>query len=185
MNGGQAVSLSGAGSYGLALPVKPETGNYTISFDVKLNSSTKHTPFIFMGNYDGDTLLGDDSNAEWISIAPQAWQETLSSGPMVWSRNVPGGSSWIDLVPSVKDSLTLNEWHNVTVSVSGASATVYVDKVKAGQGGIADIINDTTRMYLGVNYWDTPLDGAVDNLRLYNSTLSEKQVNLIGESTTE
>lgn len=185
MNGGQAVSLSGAGSYGLALPVKPETGNYTISFDVKLNSSTKHTPFIFMGNYDGDTLLGDDSNAQWISIAPQAWQETLSSGPMVWSRNVPGGSSWIDLVPSVKDSLTLNEWHNVTVSVSGASATVYVDKVKVGQGGIADIINDTTRMYLGVNYWDTPLDGAVDNLRLYNSTLSEKQVNLIGESTTE
>lgn len=177
-DGGQAVAFSGNGSYGLALPGKLESRNYTISFDVKLNSSVKYMPFVFIGNFNGDVLKGGDADAQWISIAPQAWQETLSTGPMIWSRNIPNGNEWIDLVPSVKNSISLNEWHNMTVAANGGSASIYVDKVKVGEGSIADIVDGTTRLFVGVNDWDTPLDGAVDNLRIYNETLTAAQVAL-------
>ncbi len=123
-------------------------------------------------------LKGSDADAQWISIAPQAIQETLSKGPMVWSRNVPAGDIWIDFVPSVQNSLSLNEWHNVTVTANGRSASIYVDKVKVGEGNIADIVDGTTRVFVGVNNWDTPLYGAVDNLRIYNETLTAAQVAL-------
>lgn len=177
-DGGQAIEFSGEGSYGLSLPVKPAGSEYTISFDVKLNSSAMYSPFIFLGNYDGDTLKGGDENAQWISIAPQGWQETLSTGPMIWSRNVPSGDTWVDLVPSVTNSVALNAWHIITVTAKGSSASIYVDGVKIADGKIANIIDDTTKVFVGVNDWDTPLDGAIDNLRIYDEALTSAQVAL-------
>ena len=184
-NGTKAIEFTGTGSYGLALPTKPDDGTYTISFDAFLNESTQYTPYIFIANYTGDTLKGGDEDAQWISIAPQAWQEDLANGPMIWSRNIPGGLSWGDLVPTVTNSVSTEAWHNVTVSVNGAAANVYVDHKLVGTGVIADIIDDTTRMFVGANAWDTPLNGAIDELYVYDEALTADQVKLIGAETTE
>jgi hypothetical protein len=178
---GKAIGFSGAGSNGIELSAVPTGSNYTISFDAKLNESTLHTPFVFLANYDGDTLKGGDDNAQWISIAPQGWMKTLTDGPMVWSRDVTGGNSWNDLYTSSNNSLSLDTWHNITVSATGATAVLYVDYTQIAEGNIANIIDATTKMYLGVNAWDTPLNGAIDNLKIYSSALSAKQVALLGE----
>lgn len=178
---GKAVEFTGEGSYGLELASAPTGSDYTISFDAKLNASTIYTPFIFLANYSGTTLKGDDTNAQWISISPQGWQSDLSSGPMVWSRDVTGGNSWNDLVPSTSNSLSLDTWHNITVSVTGTTAKVYVDKLNVGSGNIAAIIDSTTKVFVGVNNWNTPLNGVIDNIRIYDSALSAGQVQKIGE----
>lgn len=176
-DGGQAITFSGEGSYGLVLPAKPAGSEYTISFDAKLNASTKFTPFVFLGNYNGDVFMGG-TDAQWVSISAQGWQENLNNGPMVWSINLPEGQNYTDLVPSATGTLDLNEWHNVTVSARGTTASIYVDNVKVGEGPVTDIVNDTTKVFVGINDWDTPLNGAIDNLRIYNEALTFAQIAL-------
>ncbi|MGN0162771.1 MAG: family 43 glycosylhydrolase [Candidatus Ornithomonoglobus sp.] len=178
---GQAVVFEGSGSYGLKIPYKLTSNNYTISFDVKLNTSAKFSPFVFIANFDGEALKGSDENAQWISIAPQGWQESLNDGPMIWSRDVTGGNTWNDVYTTANKSMALDKWQNITVTVSGTTGTVYVDGTKITEGNIAAIVDDTTTIFLGVNDWDTPLDGAIDNLRIYNKALSASQVKMINE----
>ena len=177
----KAISFTGSGSYGVSLPIRPSGKSYTISFDAKITASTQYSPFVFMVNYDGAAIKGGDDNAQWISIAPQGWQGALSSGPMIWSRNVPGGAAWNDLYTAGNNSLTTGAWHNITVTANGTEGRLYVDKTLVATGAIANIIDNTTRFYLGVNAWDAPFNGAIDNLMLFNKTLSASQVALIGE----
>ncbi|MGN1115253.1 MAG: family 43 glycosylhydrolase, partial [Candidatus Ornithomonoglobus sp.] len=178
---GQAVVFEGSGSYGLKIPYKLTSNNYTISFDVKLNTSALFTPFVFIANFDGSALKGGDDNAQWISIAPQGWQASLNDGPMIWSRDVTGGNAWNDVFTAANNSMWLDKWQNITVTVSGTTGTVYVDGAKITEGNIAAIVDDTTTIFLGVNDWDAPLDGAIDNLRIYNKALSASQVKMINE----
>lgn len=177
---GKAVSFTGAGSYGVKLPSKL-TASWSMSFDAKLNASTKYTPFVFIANFDGDTIKGGDDNAQWISIAPQGWKDTLASGPMIWSRDVISGNAWNDIATDNNDKMSLNTWHNITVTASGTSGAIYVDGTKVAEGNIAAIVDDTTTIFLGVNNWDTPLNGAIDNLRIYDKALTAAQVKMINE----
>ena len=71
--------------------------------------------------------MGSDEDAQWISISPLGFQENLVDGPMVWSRNVPGGLAWNDLVRLGNDLLKKEVWTNVTVVADGAVGTIYVD----------------------------------------------------------
>lgn len=181
---GKAISFSGEGSYGVELPVKPSGKNYTISFDTKITASTTFTPMVFLMNYDSNgAAKTEDTNAQWISIASQGWKASISDGPMIWSRDVTGGNSWNDLVKDSNNSLaTDNQWHNVTVVATGATGKIYVDKALVAEGNLANIIDDTTKIFLAVNYWNTPFNGAIDNFILYNKALSAAQVAKIGVS---
>ncbi|MBQ7573080.1 MAG: family 43 glycosylhydrolase [Clostridia bacterium] len=180
-SGDKALKFSGAGSNGVMLDKVPQSSSYTISFDTKLDASTTFTPFILLVDYDGDNAKTGDTDAKWVSIAPQGWQATLDNGPMVWSRDVAGGNAWNDLYTADNKKFTLNAWHNVTVTAVGTAGTIYVDGTKIAEGNIADVIDGTTKMFVGVNFWDTPLNGAVDNIRIYNSALTAAQVKLINE----
>ena len=174
-----ALTFTGEGSNGVLLDSAPSGPNYTISFDAYLNASTIHTPFVFLADYDGETALSDDSNAKWVSIAPQGWQKTLDDGPMIWSRDVTGGNTWNDLYSAGNKKLSLDKWQNITVTADGTKGTIYVDGTKVAEGPIAGIIDGTTKMFVGVNFWNTPLNGSIDNIRIYNSTLTASQVKMI------
>lgn len=172
-----ALSFTGNGSYGVELPVKPAGSSYTISFDAYINNGTQYTPFVFIANFDeSGNLKGEDTNASWISIAPLGWQGTIDNGPMIWSRNVPGGSAWNDLYEANNNSLTIGEWHNITVTAKNSEGKLYVDGTLVASGNIADIVDDTTRVFLGVNAWDTPFNGAIDNFTLFDKVLSAGQI---------
>lgn len=173
---GKGVSFSGAGSDGIELNIKPTSKRYVLSFWMNVNVSTQYTPAIFIANFDSsDVIKGDDTNAQWISIATQGHKDSLDAGPMVWSRNVPGNASWNDLLASKTGALSLNAWHKIAVAADGATAGIYVDGVKVGSGPIADIIGEadtTTKLFLGVNNWDTPFNGIIDELKItsYDAT---------------
>lgn len=182
-DGDKALSFGGSGSGGVILDKAPESRQYTISFDVKLNQSTKYTPFILMADYYEDQTTAKilDTDAKWVSIAPQGWQETLTSGPMIWSRDVVGGNSWNDLYSANNNTMKLGEWQNITVTANGASGAIYVDGALVASGNIADVIDGTTKLFIGVNFWDTPLNGAVDNIKIYNRTLNDTEVAIIAQ----
>lgn len=177
----KALSFTGENSGGVVLDKAPDGSSYTISFDVKLNAATQFTPFILLMNYDGSTALTDDTNARWVSIAPMGWQSTLDDGPMIWSRDVTYGNAWNDIYTTGNKTMSLNSWHNITVTANNTAGTIYVDGKQTAAGAVANIIDDTTKIFVGVNFWDTPLNGAIDNIRIYNKTLTAAQVALINE----
>ncbi len=183
----KAISFTGEGSYGVALPtvVKPSGANYTVSFDANINAVTDSTSMIFWADYDGDTIKGGDTDARWISIAPKGHWLQLDDAPLVWSRDVTDAntdaSKFYALFGENNNKIPLNTWHTITVTASGTSGKVYVDGALVASGNIANIIDDTTKMFVGANAWDTPFNGAIDNLKLFNETLTDEQVKLLCE----
>ncbi len=177
----KALAFTGENSGGVMLDYAPTSKKYTISFDAKLNTSVQYSPFILMMDYSGNDALVGDTDAKWVSIAPQGWQKTLSSGPMIWSRDVANGNLWNDIAAEENNAMQLNKWQNITVTANGTSGKIYVDGSKIAEGTITDIINGTTKLFVGVNFWDTPLDGSIDNIRIFNSCLSEAQVKKLCE----
>lgn len=182
---GQAVAFYGFGD-AVKLPTAPKGSQYTISVDWYLKKTSQHTPGIFMVNLHEDgSIMGGDEDAQWISISPLGWKENLVDGPMVWSRNVPGGAVWNDLMRDGNGLAQLETWFNVTVVADGATATLYVDGSVVQEGPIADIVGEGTQLYLGVNAWDTVFNGYIDNLYIYDRCLSAEEVaSLAKESLT-
>ncbi len=178
-DGDLALSFSGAGSGGVMLDQVPASKQYTVSFDVKLNASTQYSPFLLMMDYNDGAALAGDTDAKWISIAPQGWQSTLSSGPMIWSRDVAGGNAWNDIYTADNNAMKLDTWQNITVTADGTAGAIFVDGKQVASGNITDIIDGSTKIFVGVNFWDTPLNGAIDNLVMYNRVLTNDEIQLI------
>ncbi|MDE7299304.1 MAG: hypothetical protein K2N94_10830 [Lachnospiraceae bacterium] len=181
---GQALVFDGLG--GAKLPVGPTSKQYTISSNWYIAKAVRYSPTIFLTNlYDNGILRGEDTDAQWISISPLGWRENIADGPMIWSRNVPGDKAWNDCTRDGNESITTGQWYNITVVADADSATIYVDGTLVTTGPIADIIDNTTALYLGVNNWDTPFNGLVDNLYVYDRCLSADEVaSLAKESLT-
>lgn len=173
---GQAVAFYGFGD-GVKLPTAPAGSQYTVSIDVYLKAASQYTPAIFMANFNEDgTVKGGDEDAQWISITPLGWQTDLVNGPMVWSRNVPGGAAWNDLWREGNGLAATETWFNLTLVADGAVGTLYVDGSVVAEGPVADIVGEGTQLYLGVNAWDAVFNGYMDNLYIYDRCLTADEV---------
>lgn len=162
----KAVVFTGADSYGLNLGKVITKSDYTIMFDMKVNEFTFGTPGLF---------IDVDGGSKWVS-APIGWQTDGTA--MIWSND----GSYLDCVTSHKSEA--GKWYNVVISVSGGHARVYVDGKFVGDGKIADSITANTNTYLAVNYWDTPFNGSINNLYVYDgSALNEYSIDVLRSET--
>ncbi|PFN99602.1 hypothetical protein COJ85_18970 [Bacillus sp. AFS076308] len=51
--------------------------------------------------------------------------------------------------------------------------------------GISDVFTGSTGVFtLGVNWWDTPFKGKMDELRIYETALTQEQVTQLANVTT-
>lgn len=173
---GQALAFYGFGD-GIKLPTAPAGSQYTVSITLYLKAASQYTPAIFIANFHEDgTVLGADEDAQWISISPLGWQTDLVNGPMVWSRNVPGGASWNDLWREGNGLASTENWFNLTLVADGAVGTLYVDGSVVAEGPVADIVGEGTQLYLGVNAWDAVFNGYMDNFYIYDRCLTADEV---------
>ena len=100
---------------------------------------------------------------------------------MIWSK---AGSSYTKT--SSTGVLSTDKWHQIAIAADGTNASIYIDGVKTGSGSVADIVTDSTDTYLGVNFWDTPFNGLIDDLYIYNgTTLSDNQIMALYEVTSK
>ncbi|MCH5212183.1 MAG: family 43 glycosylhydrolase [Oscillospiraceae bacterium] len=167
---GKAVKFTGDGGYGVNLGNIITKSNYTVSFRMKANAITVHTAGIFIDS-------GDAETQRWIS-APIGWK--TDNTLMVWSND----GSWVDMESSF--TAQTNTWYQITIAASGGTAKMYVDGNLIAEGRIANVITSDTTIYLGVNYWDTPFNGLIDDLYVYNgTTLSAAQAKMLYENTSK
>jgi arabinan endo-1,5-alpha-L-arabinosidase len=164
---GQALNLEGAS--GVRLP-DGLIGNYeyTVSFWIKPRVSTRFTP-AFFGAVDEQTDgAGNPFSTRWISLVPESWD----GNTMLWS----GSDRWFD--GSAGERIPQDAWTHVAFAVNRGVVSVYLNGVrKFSSGSIEDFFSrGSGHCALGVNYWDTPFNGLIDDLKIYEAALTAEEV---------
>lgn len=83
--------------------------------------------------------------------------------------------------------VTINEWHHIAVSYNAGSLTYYIDAVDDGTvGGYAATLSSFGDMGVGNRVGDTarPVDGILDEIRIYDTAMSQSEIETIMNSTS-
>lgn len=156
---GQAAVFDGAS--GIRLPNGLiSTNRYTVALWLKPAQLTAFST----------TFFGARSTDSWISFLPMG-HDFVAGASMLWS-----GTAWYDA--GLGMNLPVGRWSHVAFSVNNGAVQVYVDGVKRFSGSnFPNVFTTTGGVFaLGVNWWDTPYKGAMDDLRIYGAALSDADI---------
>lgn len=163
---GRAYQLTGSNGLKLDNPLTGE--EYTLSFWLKDDNAPAYTGAVF---------FCDDAhqNTQWISVTPSGWLGHL--GPMTWSFD---NGTYYDNYNNTAQ-MQQGVWTHITVTAKDGQATIYVNGNAICSGGIAQVASQVDNLFIGVNYWDTPIQGAMDELYLYGKAMSADEVQALYE----
>ncbi|MBY9080661.1 S-layer homology domain-containing protein [Paenibacillus sp. HN-1] len=153
---GQAAVFDGTS--GIRLPDGLIEGNvYSVSMWLDPAALTAYTT----------TFFGAQTTDSWISFLPASGEGKTK----LWS-----GTAWYDAETGI--AIPANQWTHVVFTVNNGSVKVYINGVEKFSGtGFPDIFkNASARFGLGVNYWDTPYQGKIDELKIYRKALTAVEV---------
>ncbi|QHT55362.1 family 43 glycosylhydrolase [Cellulomonas sp. H30R-01] len=156
---GQAAHLDGTS--GVRLPDGLVSGStWSASMWLRPQVLTPYTTAFFAAR---------DTNS-WVSVVPRG-HDGVGGSTMVWS-----GAQWYDAGTGTQ--IPVGEWSHVAVTVDGGDVVVYVDGEARYTGtGFPDLLTTTTGAFaLGVNWWDTPFQGDVDEVSVWSSALTPTEV---------
>ena len=163
---GQAYRLTGSNGLKLDNPLTGE--EYTLSFWLRSDNAPAYTGAVF---------FCDDAHqdTQWISVTPCGWLGHL--GPMTWSFD---HGTYYDNYNNTAQ-MQQGVWTHITVTAKNGQATIYVNGNAICSGGIAQVASQVDNLFLGVNYWDTSIQGAMDELYLYGKAMSADEVRALYE----
>lgn len=156
---GNAAVFNGAS--GIRLPNGLITTNsYTVALWLK---PAQLTPFT-------TTFFGARTADSWISLLPMG-HDFVNGASMLWS-----GTAWYDA--GLGMNLPVGRWSHLAFTVRNGAVNVYVDGVRRFSGSnFPNVFTTTSGVFaLGVNWWDTPYRGSMDDLRIYGSALGDADV---------
>lgn len=164
----QALVLDGTS--GVRLPdglIQDKT--YSVSMWVKPEELTPFTPLFF----------GAQSDARWVSLVPSGPAENKT---MLWSNT----GQWYDA--PTEGQIPVDEWTHLSFTVKDGDVYIYVNgKAEFVGQNFPDVFESTQGLFsLGVNYWDTPFKGMIDELIVYDGyALTEAEVTKLYEEMTD
>jgi len=135
------------------------SNQYTVSLWLKPEELTAFTT----------TFFGARTTDSWISFVPSG---PVNDQTMLWS-----GTQWFDAPTGLQ--IKANEWTHVAFTVDKGKVDVYIDGVnKFTSTGFPNVFTTDDAVFaLGVNYWDTPYKGFMDELLVYeNMVLSGEDI---------
>ncbi|MCC2960597.1 LamG domain-containing protein [Massilia sp. IC2-278] len=156
---GNAAVFNGAS--GIRLPNGLiSSNNYTVALWLK---PAQLTPFT-------TTFFGARTPESWISLLPKG-HDAVGGASMLWS-----GTAWYDA--GLGMTIPVGRWSHLAVTVRNGAVNVYVDGVRRFSGAnFPNVFTTTNGVFaLGVNWWDTPYKGSMDELRIYGTALSDADV---------
>ncbi|SFL73068.1 arabinan endo-1,5-alpha-L-arabinosidase [Gracilibacillus orientalis] len=169
---GQAAKFDGESGLKLADGLI-SSDQYSISLWMKPEEITEFTT----------TFFGARTENNWISLVPNAENVTK-----VWAHN---GDDWYD---AVSDSIIpAGEWTHFAFTVNEGEAKVYINgEEKFSDANFPDIFTTVDAQFsLGVNFWDTPFKGLMDEVRVYDGValpveeVQDLYENLEGEESSD
>ncbi len=156
---GNAAVFNGAS--GIRLPNGLiSSNNYTVALWLKPAQLTAFTT----------TFFGARTPESWISLLPKG-HDAVGGASMLWS-----GTAWYDA--GLGMTIPVGRWSHLAVTVRNGAVNVYVDGVRRFSGAnFPNVFTTTNGVFaLGVNWWDTPYKGSMDELRIYGTALSDADV---------
>ncbi|GLO65694.1 LamG-like jellyroll fold domain-containing protein [Oceanobacillus kimchii] len=161
---GQAAKFNGQSGLKLADGLIA-SNQYSISLWMKPEEITEFTT----------TFFGTRTENNWISLVPNAQNVTK-----VWAHN---GDDWYD---ATSDSIIpTEEWTHFAFTVDEGKATVYINgEEKFSNDNFPNIFTtEDAQFSLGVNFWDTPFKGLMDEVRVYDGfVLAVEEVHSLYEN---
>lgn len=164
---GSAVRL---GDYGLKLNKENLGENFSVSMWLNSDSTfPENQVLMFLGYHDPE---------KWIAVSGGEPNKGNSSLVKFWAN---GGDVYVN-PDNHKTLATTNisagSWHQLTVTGSKDTLTAYLDgeaiAYTNGQNGASNnpLVGENQDIYIGVNNWDTVFEGLVDEIEVYDCTLS-------------
>lgn len=166
----KAVQL---GSYGLELAEKNIGSEYTVSCWVKPDGTLlENMPIL---------ALGYHTPEYWTAVAGQTKGTNICK---VWTNDAINSKfKWQTLASMTVPS---GEWSMITLSQSADTLSMYLNGNLIGTATAPDIMNaEKAAIDLGVNNWDTPFAGQVDDVYVYNESLTATQVRYLYDGKDE
>ncbi len=139
-----------------------DSSSYTVSLFVKPLSFTQHTTLFF----------GAKSPDEWLSIVPYGHTENT----MVWS----GSTTWFD--GSAGERIEADVWSHLVMVVDNGQLRFYIEGNQVFNGeGLPHYFDHASYFSLGVNYWDAPFHGLIDEVKIFDGALAEREIEALTE----
>ncbi|TRY19710.1 family 43 glycosylhydrolase [Tessaracoccus rhinocerotis] len=154
---GQAAVFDGAS--GVRLPDGTVHGpTWSVSLWLNPSAATQHTT----------TFFAAQSATSWVSLVPRG---PGSMDSMVWS-----GTQWYDA--SFGRQIPTGEWTHVAFTVDAGDIVAWIDGERVHESsGFPDVLKDPSAVFaLGVNWWDVPYQGLLDDLRVFDVVLTDADV---------
>jgi arabinan endo-1,5-alpha-L-arabinosidase len=116
------------------------------------------------------TFFGARTLESWVSLLPKG-HDFVGGASMLWS-----GTAWYDA--GLGMNIPVGRWSHLAFTVRNGAVNVYVDGVRRFSGSnFPNVFTTTNGVFaLGVNWWDTPYKGSMDELRIYGTALSDAEV---------
>lgn len=152
---GQAAVFNGLS--GIRLPDGLiHSSSYSVSLWLNPEQLTNYTTAFF----------GARTTSQWISFVPQIRSEVS----LLWANAVYEATAGL-IIPT-------NEWTHVAFTFNSGTVKVYIDGVEKFSGvSFPDVFTNQNGVFtLGVNYWDTPFQGKMDELKIFSNVLTPEEV---------
>ena len=113
-------------------------------------------------------FFGAASTENWLSLVPRSWDDNT----MLWS----GSQAWYDASTGLQ--IAPQQWTHLAFSRHQGQIRVYVNGEQRFSGSnFPDLFSTSQGTFaLGVNYWDLPLQGMLDELAIYDTALSQTEI---------
>ena len=167
---GKALRL---GDYGLKLNREDLGDNFTVSLWLNWDGSVVYNQSVL--------FLGYHNPEKWLAVGGTEHDGLTNS--RFWANG--NGYSWTSL-----GSADLSGgWHQLTLVGSSSGVAAYLDGEQWGSGETNNgpLTGADQDIYVGVNNWDEEFTGLVDEVKVYDRTLSEAEIYRLydGETSAE
>ncbi len=174
---GKALVMAKGNTDGFNLNVKAKGDSYTVSVWLKASEFNGFAqPVVWYGGT-------DQSSEAWVGIWPGLADKWGSGGPVLGGNDAAGSRPAVTAGANklTTDDAMLNfDWHMVTIVVDGETGKLYWDGQLVGMTTsdvkMPSVTGEDKSFYLGVNAWDVPFAGSVDELYIYERALSTDDV---------
>ncbi len=155
-------SLRLDGNYGVKLNTKNLGENYSVSLWVKPEKKVPvNTPVVFVGYHDPEL---------WYSVSGNDDKNRLK----FWYNN-GADFKWVTKTYADYDAA---EWHHIVLTADGKENKAYFDGKLLSTDQFLEVMNGENQdIILGANNWDNCYSGLIDDVMVYDRTISADEVN--------
>jgi arabinan endo-1,5-alpha-L-arabinosidase len=115
-------------------------------------------------------FFGWATDSSWISLVPRG--PGAAQHTMLWS-----GTQWFD--GTFNSQIPVGSWSHLVAVVNNGTLTLYLNGALVNtMTGFPDVFTPaaSTQFALGVNFWDAPYAGRVDELGIYDEAIALENV---------